>query len=324
MSSKSVLVIGDTILDVSVFSSVVGISLETPTLKAKKRKEVISPGGAANVAKNITALGTACTFLTVLKKDTLSFWTHDLLTRIVFEEEREDTIKSRYWVSRGDSSYKHLQINQGCSSPISKDAQEDIIEYLSDNVTKFKCVLFVDYQQGIFSSPSFVSRLIGICKNQKVPCIASSQTSSNDSRHRLFKGSDLVVMNRDEAVSNDSGFKDSSTVVRLEELLGSNICVTLGSLGSMIGFSKESVEYVVPAFDVNAIDTCGAGDAFLACLSTKDWKNNPQESLKISNAWAALATEKLGTTVPELRELDALIEGNDAGKIQERTTRVKL
>ncbi len=321
MSSKNILVIGDSILDVSVFSSAIGLSLETPTLKAKKTKEVRAPGGAANVAKNIAALGSKCTFLTVLNDDIFSFWNHELITKKVFTEEREDTIKSRYWIGRGDSSYKHLQINQGCGTAVSKSTQESIIQFLDQSVENFSCVLFVDYQLGIFSDLSFVQSLVKICKEKSVPCISSSQTSANESQHPLFAGSDLIVMNEDEALSNDEMFKQSATTSRLEELLGSDICITLGARGSMIGRKSANVEYVVPALSVKTVDTCGAGDAFLACLSTKDWKNNPQQSLKISNAWAALATEQLGTTVPDLLALEALIEDSDAGRTQERTTR---
>ena len=41
-SSKKVLVVGDSILDVTISSEVIGLSLESPTLKAQKTEKQIS------------------------------------------------------------------------------------------------------------------------------------------------------------------------------------------------------------------------------------------------------------------------------------------
>ena len=64
-----ILVIGDTILDFTVKAEAIGVSLETPTLKAAEISREYSMGGAYNVAKNIVALGAKCTFVTLIGTD---------------------------------------------------------------------------------------------------------------------------------------------------------------------------------------------------------------------------------------------------------------
>ena len=66
---KSVLVIGDSILDLNTYLTPLGFSLETPTPKYKKTGEDFSYGGAANVVENILELNASCTFRTLLGDD---------------------------------------------------------------------------------------------------------------------------------------------------------------------------------------------------------------------------------------------------------------
>ena len=55
MQSK-VLVVGDSILDVTVYGNIDGTSLETPTLKARFLEKTIDFGGCSNVVCNLGEL----------------------------------------------------------------------------------------------------------------------------------------------------------------------------------------------------------------------------------------------------------------------------
>ena len=48
------------------------------------------------------------------------------------------------------------------------------------------------------------------------------------------------------------------------------------------------------------VDTCGAGDAFLAALALK----YEEEDLEFCNKWAAISTTRNGVYVPTLGELN--------------------
>ena len=113
----------------------------------------------------------------------------------------------------------------------------------------------------------------------------------------------MIVINRDEALANAADLDLQS----LKEKLSASICVTMGDAGAKMSLLQSDKEYSSPAVDTEVIDTCGAGDSFLACLSSQDWKNNPESSLKISNMWASLAVKEIGTTVPSIDDPDYIL-----------------
>src|SRR4051812_17469690 len=69
LAAQTVLCVGDLMLDEFVYGEVSRISPEAPTpVIACKRSEVMV-GGAGNVARNLTALRTACIFLSIVGDD---------------------------------------------------------------------------------------------------------------------------------------------------------------------------------------------------------------------------------------------------------------
>jgi ribokinase len=82
-----------------------------------------------------------------------------------------------------------------------------------------------------------------------------------------------------------------------EYLLGQGmrrIVITLGERGSLLAGS-EGME-LVPAFEVQAVDTTGAGDAFIGSFAVFLGEGLPEkEALTRANLYAALSTTKVGT-----------------------------
>ena len=66
LKNKKVLLIGDTIIDRNVYLEAVGLSLESPTMKANYIDDSISFGGAANVAKHLSYMCEQVCFVTSL------------------------------------------------------------------------------------------------------------------------------------------------------------------------------------------------------------------------------------------------------------------
>ncbi|XCB30546.1 ribokinase [Arcanobacterium hippocoleae] len=73
-----------------------------------------------------------------------------------------------------------------------------------------------------------------------------------------------------------------------------NVIVTLGSRG-VLWMSRER-ELLVPAEDVQAYDSTGAGDAFIGCFSRYLVKTQDiEKSLRMANAYAADSVTRFGT-----------------------------
>jgi ribokinase len=84
------------------------------------------------------------------------------------------------------------------------------------------------------------------------------------------------------------------------------VLITLGSRGSLLGDSSGCVH--VPPFSVTAVDTTGAGDAFIGSLAVFLAEGVPeQEAIARANLYAALSTTRVGAqkSFPTRMEFEA-------------------
>lgn len=75
-----------------------------------------------------------------------------------------------------------------------------------------------------------------------------------------------------------------------------NVIVTMGSRGSM--WLNKGEMHWLEAYKVDAVDTSGAGDAFIGCFADSYVKTaDVLESMKLASAFAALSVMKKGTQI---------------------------
>ena len=103
----SVLVVGDAMLDRYVYGTVNRISPEAPVPVLSVEREVAMPGGAGNVVRNLTALGAAVAFVSVVGDDQAGSDLTGLVGGqpgvepwLLVQGGRATTVKTRY-VSQG-------------------------------------------------------------------------------------------------------------------------------------------------------------------------------------------------------------------------------
>ena len=105
-----------------------------------------------------------------------------------------------------------------------------------------------------------------------------------------------------------TGFNDQEAALRaLRQPHHRMVCVTLGERGAM-ALDDTGVHHA-PAFEVNAVDTTGAGDVFRAAFIDaflRDWPT--REILRFANAAAAVSCTRLGALggIPSRSEVEAL------------------
>src|SRR3954465_13927618 len=97
-----VLVVGDVMLDQFIWGSVTRISPEAPVPVVEFSHESYMPGGAANVARNLSALKCPSALFSVTGKDASAAHLNELLTEqhlscegLIASASRHTTIKSR-------------------------------------------------------------------------------------------------------------------------------------------------------------------------------------------------------------------------------------
>lgn len=310
-SNKKVLLIGDTIVDIYVYGTLLGTSAETPTLVAREKETKYSLGGAFLVARNMLELGANVEFVTMAGQDEgarlIEGFSHPKLTKhVVSDGERCTTVKKRFWVD----GYKLLQFDNTDNEPVETAKWKSILKTVSDKASEFDAIVVSDYRHGLMTS-EFIAEVLAIGKKANKPVIVDSQVSQSKANHTEYKGADYFCVNLKEARCVDPEFQPEPNVksfAKLCELLKTkNVIVKLGEKGSLALLGNEVV--TVDAFRINVVDTCGAGDAFLAALVTAGLDHSHmRESLTIANAWGGLSTTVHGTSPASKSELFKLLK----------------
>jgi len=303
-ASARVLLLGDTILDVYTYGTAMGLSAETPTIVARRKEVKHSLGGAALVCRNLLELGASVQFVTLVGGDeeatrVQEFSAPRLKMLAVADADRPTTVKHRFWVD----GYKLFQLDQRDDTPISYEIAEQVLEQVVKALPETDIVVISDYRHGVLS-PELLSVLLPKLHSTGKLVYVDSQVSQNASNHALYRGGCVLSMNMKEARCIDPHFSpmpDASAFAVLNQELGTKrIVVMLGSEGA-IAQDGERVTYA-PASKTTAVDTTGAGDAFLSafCLAGIE---HPDAALRLANLWAGLSVQIHGTAPPKKSEL---------------------
>jgi ribokinase len=143
-----------------------------------------------------------------------------------------------------------------------------------------------------------VYHTVRFARRQGIPCIVNPAPAQVvDFEH--LRGVDYFIPNESEAQTITGlavhGAEEAEKCA--EFLLGKGlrrIIITLGDRGCLLG-GTEGME-LIPSFQVQSIDTTGAGDAFIGSFAVFLGEGSAErEALRRANLYAALSTTKVGT-----------------------------
>ena len=293
-------VLGDSIVDSYVYTSVIGSgTTNTPTLSTKFEYELNFAGGAAVVARHLRQAGAEVKFSTVLgDDDSKDFVLQELAYSAIECEPLIDparvTTQKRAYIADG---HRLLKVDRVDNRPISPQMVDRLKKSLSSS--KADIFVFSDYRHGIFNRstiPSLTESLpIGPLR------VADSQVASRWGNILEFQEFDLITPNEREA---RFALGDQDSVVRplSSELYTKAKCkvliLKLGDRGIMTyrGPADDMRSFFsIDSFARSAVDPVGAGDALLAyaSLSLLATKSSGVASILGSMA-AAVACERDG------------------------------
>lgn len=304
---KKVLLIGDPILDIYVYGKALGISSETPTVVAAETGTDVTFGGSSLVARNLLELGAMVTDIAVTGDDAEAglyegLKHKNLKKHFITEPNRRTTVKKRFWVD----GYKLLQLDNLDNRDIGQETVEGITSKIKLAIAGHDLIVIADNQHGMMTD-DLINTVRDLSLEYHKNVYVDSQASQRVSNAEKYRDFHFICLNREEANQLDSQFGDNELFENLKKKLGNaNICVKLGESGSVALVINKLVR--TAAIKVKAVDTCGAGDAFLAALSIGN-PSLPAESLYIANVWAGLSVTKHGINPPERKELVSYIAG---------------
>ena len=104
---------------------------------------------------------------------------------------------------------------------------------------------------------------------------------------------DLLFMNQDEARMLSGSADPAQAARRMQSMGACDVVVKLGPEGCAVFSSEDAARY--PGFEVEAVDTTGAGDCFVAGFLTALNRGAAYaEAARFANAVGALSVQKLG------------------------------
>src|SRR5271165_4047606 len=152
LSRGSVLVVGDAMLDRYVYGTVERISPEAPVPIVRVDRDVAMPGGAGNVVRNLTALGAAVAFVSVVGDDQAGSDLTGLVGGqpgvepwLLVQSGRTTTVKTRYFAS----GQQLLRTDREVTTPIHPKLAERMVSIATDAMAATGITVLSDYMKGL-------------------------------------------------------------------------------------------------------------------------------------------------------------------------------
>jgi rfaE bifunctional protein kinase chain/domain len=304
-----VLVVGDVMLDRYWFGSVARISPEAPVPVVRVDRSEERPGGAANVARNVVALGARVTLLSVVGQDEAGTQLAKLL--------REGGVSARLHRDRGISTTVKLRVIGRQQQLLRVDFETTPSrEVLSSKLREYRqllhrhdAVILSDYGKG---GLTHIATMIAAAKAANKPVLVDPKGED----FARYRGATLLTPNRAEfrEVAGTARSEADLTVraQKLRRALGLEaLLVTRSEEGMTLyhkgGQGSPASRLHVAAQAREVYDVSGAGDTVIATLGVAMASGmSMDEAVHLANRAAGIVVGKFGTAVVEPQELFAV------------------
>jgi D-beta-D-heptose 7-phosphate kinase/D-beta-D-heptose 1-phosphate adenosyltransferase len=305
-----IVVLGDLILDEYNIGKVNRISPEAPVPIVEIEHRFFVPGGAANTAANITALGGKCKLLGVIGDDEYGkFLLEELKKRnidtqgIVVDPSRPTTCKNRIIAH----TQQVVRIDRESRKPIDGEVLAKVKEKINKLTTNKDTIIASDYNKGFFH-PEVAQILVEISRQTDSMLIVDPKPQNIN----LFKGAFLLCPNEKEARyavgdATESLPIDEVGMKLLRQFEVKGVLITMGERGMCL--YKEDEKIHIPALATEVHDVTGAGDTVMASLALSlKAGSSLREAMEVASIAAAVVVRKLGTAQPTPKEMLELVD----------------
>ncbi len=298
-----ILVAGDVMLDAYVSGDASRISPEAPVPVVSVSRRRYIPGGAANVAANIRALGASVTLAGVTGVDDPAVRLRSELDRIgigmdalVEDTSRPTTIKTR--ITAGGQQI--VRFDEEDRAPLSVSVAEELQRrcegVFSSAISNVDACVISDYAKGVMGD-AFCRWLIGEAVKRKKPVVVDPK-SRDLARYR---GATVVTPNLRETeaaarepIHNDADLARAAALL-LPGIAPSALLITRGEEGMSL-FDPDLGAWHVGAQVNEVADVTGAGDTVAASLAIGLGIGlTLREAVGVANISAGVAVSHHGT-----------------------------
>ncbi|MFQ6673843.1 MAG: D-glycero-beta-D-manno-heptose-7-phosphate kinase [Fidelibacterota bacterium] len=302
--SKTVIVIGDLMLDNYLWGSANRISPEAPVPVVKIESTSSNPGGAGNVAYNLSSLGARVSLCGVVGDDRDGGLLRSLLQElgidthsIAVDPGRPTTVKTRI-IAQGQQVVRTDWENL---APVTDEVRNNLLDGVKKRLESCDAVILEDYDKGLLDE-GLSKRLIRLCLEASIPVYVDPKFKNFSG----YEGATLIKPNLEEAVrasgidlSSWENMERAGPILR-EKLKCDLLLITLGAKG--MSLFDGSGHHPIPTTARSVHDVSGAGDTVIAvfCLAHISGAS-PREAATVANFAAGRVCEEVGV-VPITRE----------------------
>ena len=304
-NKSKILVIGDAMLDKYSFGSTNRISPEAPVPVLKIEKEILKPGGAANVAANVKSLGHDTSLVTKIGIDNNGKILRSLLKslKINLTSPSDKTFKTTTKTRILSQNQQLMRIDDESSNNL--EDKKTFFSGLEKLIKNSDAVIFSDYSKGSLKN---ISSLIKIANKFKKPVFIDPKGDNFSS----YKNAFAITPNLKEFENIVGYCKNHKDIISKAKLLSKklnidSILVTLGSDG-MILVRKNKKSFHIKATSAKEVyDVTGAGDTVIAvlCATYLSYKDDDDMyfAAVVANIAAGEVIKKLGAHSISAEEL---------------------
>jgi D-beta-D-heptose 7-phosphate kinase/D-beta-D-heptose 1-phosphate adenosyltransferase len=305
----TLLVLGDAFVDEYVMGDCVRISPEAPVpiLKVDAGKTRRVPGGAANTAANIAALGGKAVLFCLRGNDSMGEVLETLCRGAgveleSFRDERPTPVKTRLVGQR----QQLLRLDYEDARDVGTDLEARILEVFRKRLAGADGVVLSDYAKG-FLTEGLTRALIRETREAGKAVVLDPRPQ----HAARYTGCDVVTPNWKESLGllgrpdADPGPENIRAVgEELRRRLNAGVLLTLGPQGIAF-FDRDSGGFFhMPTAAREVYDVSGAGDTVVAAFSLASAAGAARrEAVELANRAAGIVVGKLGTAVVTREEL---------------------
>ena len=307
LRKASVLVVGDAMLDRYVYGEVRRISPEAPVPVLAVEREIAMPGGAGNVVRNLTALGAAVAFVSVVGDDQagsditgLIGGQHGVEPWLLVQGGRVTTTKTRFLAA----GQHLLRADHEIVQAINPRLADRMVRIATDAVAATAVTVLSDYGKGVLAG-DVPQKLIAVAR-------AAGRRVVVDPKGRDFSpyaGADLITPNRGELrdatgmpVETEEQVVAAARTLRAQHRFGA-VLVTRSEDGMTLLHGTDSVQHF-PAEAPEVHDVSGAGDTVVSVVAAGLAAGlDLPIAARLANIAAGLVVGKVGTAVAREEEI---------------------
>ena len=307
LPGRSVLIIGDVMIDHFVIGRVDRISPEAPVPVVRFEHEEFRVGGAANVANNIVALGGSVQLVGVVGADAESQRLRSALIDLdidagglVEDSTRCTTRKLRIVTAR---KQQVARVDYEDDAEVSGAVEKALIERIATLSANAGALVLSDYLKGTISRDVAIAALAA-ARRAGVPLLVDPKVPHID----YYNGAALVTPNHHEAEAVThmrirSAAEAQEAARKFRERVGcESVMITRGEHG--IWLLTPEGEAALPAEAREVADVTGAGDTVIGTLALALASGTTLlEAARMANRAAGIVVGKFGPATATAEEI---------------------